>query len=195
MKSKIINNFLDITVLLEVKQMKKGLIQIYTGKGKGKTTAAIGQAIRAIGQGLEVGLVYFHKNPEEWDYGELKELENFGIKVRGFAKKHPHFYDEISKETMREESLKGLEYVKNIFEEDSLDVLILDEIIISLRDGYLYEKELMNLLSEKPDDIEVILTGRGATDKLIEKADLVSKMENIKHPFQKGVESRKGIDY
>ncbi len=175
--------------------MEKGLIQIYTGNGKGKTTAAVGQAVRAIGQGLEVEFVYFHKNPEEWDYGELKELGNLGIKVKGFAKKHPHFYEDTSEETMREESLKGIEYISNIFNENSIDILILDEIIISLRDGYLREKEILDLLSEKPENIEVILTGRGATEKLIEKADLVSEIKNVKHPFQEGLESRKGIDY
>lgn len=175
--------------------MKKGLIQIYTGEGKGKTTAAVGQAIRAIGQGLKVGFVYFHKNPEEWDYGELKKLEELGIETKGFAKKHPHFYEETQEKTMREECLNGLEYIEKIFREDSLDVLILDEIIIALRDGYLEEEEILNLLSEKPEDMEVILTGRGAVKQLIEKADLVSKIKNIKHPFQEGLESRKGIDY
>ncbi len=175
--------------------MENGLIQIYTGKGKGKTTAAIGQAIRAVGQDLKVGLVYFHKNPEEWDYGELKKLGELGIETKGFAEEHPHFYEDTPEKTMREECLNGLEYVENIFRENSVDLLILDEIIIALRDGYLEEEEILNLLSDKPEDMEVVLTGRGATEQLLEKADLVSKIENIKHPFQEGVESRKGIDY
>lgn len=175
--------------------MEKGLIQIYTGSGKGKTTAAVGQAVRAAGHGLKPRLVYFHKNPEKWRYGEFKKLEELGIKSEGFAKKHPHFFEGVSEKKMRKESVEGLKHIRNIFKKDEIDLLILDEILISYRDGYLEEEELLQLLEDKPEDLEVILTGRGASEKLIEAADLVSRMENVKHPLEKGVGSRKGIDY
>lgn len=175
--------------------MENGLIQVYTGPGKGKTTAAIGQAIRAIGHGLEVCVIYFYKMPSRWGYEELRVLEDLGVEIHGFAKKHPHFFKEIGKEKMREESLKGLKHVEEIFDEETLDIIILDEIIIGIRDGFLREKELLEVLEKKPEGTELILTGRGASESLIEKADLVSKVENVKHHFDEGVECRPGIEF
>lgn len=174
--------------------MKKGLIQIYTGPGKGKTTAAIGQAIRAVGHDMKVGVVYFYKLPSKWGYEELSVLKDLGVEIYGFAKKHPHMED-VSIEEMREETLKGLKHVEKIFEEKSYDMLVLDEIIIGVRDGFLKEKELLDLLEKKPEGTEIILTGRGATEALIEKADLVSRVEKVKHYFDKGVKSRPGIEF
>lgn len=173
----------------------RGLIQVFTGNGKGKTTAAIGQAIRAIGSGFKVGLVYFHKNPSKWKFGELKVLEDLGVEVHGFAKKHPDFYGGSSCERVRKECLEGLEFIENAFKESSYDMLILDEINISLRDGFLKESEILDLLEKKPKKMTVILTGRGAGDKLIEKADLVTEAKKIKHPHDEGEKGFKGIDF
>lgn len=174
---------------------RKGLIHILTGEGKGKTTAAVGQAIRAIGHGFEVGLVYFHKYPEEWEYGEFKVLRDLGVEMRGFAKKHPHFYEESSPEQMRKECLKGLEFIEKAFDQNSYDMLILDEINISLRDGFLKESEILDLLKKKPKRLNLILTGRGAGKKLIDKADLVSEVKEVKHPYEKGEKGLRGIDF
>ena len=173
----------------------KGLIHIYTGQGKGKTTSAVGLAIRAKGHGLKVCYLYFHKDPQKWDYGEHRILEKLGVAVFGFAEKHPHFYKDISKDEIRMECLKGLEFIKNIFQENKYDIFILDEIIISLRDGFLTEKEVLDILDLKPKNLELILTGRGATDTIIEKADLVSRIEKIKHPYDSGIQRRIGIEY
>lgn len=175
--------------------LENGLIQIYTGDGKGKTTAAVGQAVRALGHGLDVCIIYFHKECEEWGYGEFDLLEEIGAKVKGFAEKHPHFFENVTQEKMCKECLKGVKYIEKIFEKDNFDMLIIDEIIISVRDGFLKEDKLLDLLDKKPEDMEVILTGRGATEKLIEKADLVSEIKKIKHPFDKGVGSREGIEF
>jgi len=174
--------------------MEKGLIEVYTGDGKGKTTAVIGLACRAIGHNLKVCYIYFHKNPERWSYGEFKILEKIGIDVFGFAKEHPYF-DKVEKEKLREECLKGIKFIKKIYKEKKYDVIICDEILISLRDGFLKEEEIIKIMEKKPENVELVLTGRIATEKIIEKADLVSEIKKIKHPYDKGIKSREGIEY
>jgi len=174
--------------------MEKGLIEVYTGDGKGKTTAVIGLACRATGHNLKVCFIYFHKNPERWGYGEFKILEKIGVDIFGFAKEHPHF-DKVEKEKLREECLKGIEFIKKIYEEKKYDVIICDEILISLRDGFLEEEEIIKIMEEKPENVELVLTGRYITEKIIEKADLVSEIKKIKHPYDKGIKSRKGIEF
>jgi len=190
---------LNITIKIgNMIEMRKGLIQIYTGPGKGKTTAAVGLAVRAIGHDFNVCWIYFHKEPSKWGYNELKVLDKLGVKIFGFAEKHPHFYKDVTSEELREECLKGVAFVENIFKEDKYDLIVLDEIIISVRDGFLKEEELIDLLDKKPEKTELVLTGRGSSDmmdSLIQKADLVSKIESIKHYYDSGVESRAGIEY
>ncbi len=173
---------------------EKGLIQVYTGDGKGKTTASIGQAIRAKGHKFKVCFVYFFKNPKDFPYGEVELLKGLGIEVVSFVPHHPHFYKNITAEQIREECLKAIESIKEIFQK-GYDMLILDEILITIRDGFLKEEEILDLLEKKPESLEIILTGRGATKKVIERADLVTEMKKIKHPFNRGVKGRKGIEY
>jgi cob(I)alamin adenosyltransferase len=175
--------------------MKKGLIQIYTGSGKGKSTAAIGQAVRAAGHGLKVGLVTFFKDPEAFGYGEYKSLEKLGIKTFLFAKKHPHFYKELNPDDVCRECSKGLEFIRELFRDPSWDMLVLDEINIAVRDGFLQEEEVLSLLEAKPVKLELVLTGRGITEKIMERADLVSEVREVKHPYSQGIKSRKGIEY
>ena len=175
--------------------MKKGLIQVYTGPGKGKSTAAIGQAVRASGHGLKVGLVTFFKDPEAFGYGEYKSLQKLGIKTFLFAKKHPHFYKELNPDAVCQECARGLEFIKELFRDPSWDMLVLDEINIALRDGFLKEEDVLSLLETKPEKLELILTGRGVTEKIIEKADLVSEVKEVKHPYSQGIKSREGIEY
>ena len=175
--------------------MKKGLIQVYTGPGKGKSTAAIGQAVRAAGHGLKVGLVTFFKDPEAFGYGEYRSLEKLGIKTFLFAKKHPHFYKELKLDDVCRECSSGLKFIRELFCDPSWDMLVLDEINIAVRDGFLKEEEVLSLLEAKPQKLELVLTGRGITDKIIEKADLVSEVKEVKHPYSQGIKSRKGIEY
>jgi len=174
---------------------KKGLIQIYTGTGKGKSTAAIGQAVRAAGHGFKVGFVSFFKDPEAFGYGEYRSLERLGIKTFLFARKHPHFYKELNPDDVCKECSKGLEFIKELFRDPSWDMLVLDEINIALRDGFLKEEDVLSLLDAKPDKLELVLTGRGVTEKIIQKADLVSEVKEVKHPYSRGIKSRKGIEY
>jgi len=173
---------------------KKGLVQVYTGDGKGKTTASIGQAVRAKGHKFKVCFVYFFKNPKDFHYGEIEVLKELGIETVNLIPHHPHFYKNVTKEQMREDCLKSLESIKEIFQK-GYNMVILDEILIALQDGFLKEEEILELLERKPESLEIILTGRGATKKIIEKADLVTEMKKIKHPFNRGVKERKGIEY
>lgn len=175
--------------------IQKGLIHIYTGDGKGKTTAALGLAIRARGHGLKVAYIYFHKDPKRWGYGEHKILEKIGVDTFGFAKRHPHFYKKLNPDKIRKECLKGLKFIKSLYDMKKYNMIILDEINISLRDGFLKKEELLNIMKTKPQSLELVLTGRGAKKEMIGCADLVSKIEKIKHPHDRGIRRRIGIEY
>jgi cob(I)alamin adenosyltransferase len=174
---------------------EKGLIQVYTGDGKGKSTAAIGQAVRAAGHNFKVGFISFFKDPALFGYGEYESLQKLGIKTFHFAKKHPHFYKEISLGEVREECLKGTKVIKELFKDKSWDMLVLDEINIAVHDGFLKEEEVLSLLEAKPENLELILTGRGAAEKIVERADLVSEVKKVKHPYDQGIQTREGIEY
>ncbi|MFH1305041.1 MAG: cob(I)yrinic acid a,c-diamide adenosyltransferase [Candidatus Omnitrophota bacterium] len=172
----------------------KGLIQIYTGNGKGKTTAAAGLVMRAVSYGLKVCWVCFFKDPSDL-HGEYKIMKKLGVDTFGFAKKHPRFHANIRKNRVCEECLDGVEFVKKAYNKGKYDIFILDEVLASVRDGFLKEKELLKMLELKPARTELVLTGRGATKKIIMKADLVSRINKVKHPYDRGVKKRCGIDY
>ena len=173
----------------------KGLIQVYTGDGKGKSTAAIGQAVRAAGHGFKVGFVSFFKDPVVFGYGEFESLQKLGIRTSLFARRHPHFYKKINLDEVREECLNGMQFIKELFQDQSWDMLVLDEINIAVRDGFLKEEEVLSLLEAKPEKLELVLTGRGATERIIKRADLVSEIKEIKHPYEQGIGSREGIEF
>ena len=173
----------------------KGLIQIYTGNGKGKTTAAVGLACRARGHNLKVCYIYFHKNPKRRDYGEHKILKKIGVDVFGYAGRHPRFDKKLDPGKVRKECLDGLKFIKSVYKKNKYDMLILDEINISLRDGFLKKRELLKIIKTKPRRLELVLTGRGAIKDVIKNADLVSKIQNAKHPYDSGVLGRAGIEY
>jgi cob(I)alamin adenosyltransferase len=173
--------------------MKKGLIQVYTGEGKGKTTAAVGLAVRAKGQGFRICYISFHKKDSK--SGELKVFKDLNIDMFAFAPEHPSFCKDSNAEKMIDECGKGLKFIEKILEEKKYDLIIIDEINISLRDGFIKEEDVISLLKKKPAETEVILTGRGAAKGIIEVADLVSEVKNIKHPYDSGTGQRKGIEY
>lgn len=167
------------------------MIQVYTGNGKGKTTAAFGIAIRALGAGLKVYIGQFCKKGL---YSELKVLKRLkGIKIeqfgrKSFIKKRPRKQDQILAQ-------RGLEKIKKIITKKSYDLIILDEINIALHFGLLKISDLVDIIKVVSKDTEIILTGRYAPSKIIEIADLVSKIEEVKHYYKKGIKARKGIDY
>ena len=172
-----------------------GLIHIYTGDGKGKTTAAVGLGVRALGHGLKVGYVYFHKQPEKYGYTEIKNLEKLGATIYGFAKGHPFCDNTISAENLIVEAPQGIAFLKDLLLKEHFDLLILDEIIISVRDGYLPEEQLLDFILNKPKSLELVMTGRGATPSMIALADYVSNITKVKHPYDNRIMSREGIEF
>lgn len=175
--------------------METGLIHVYTGTGKGKTTAAVGLCNRAIGYGLKTCYISFHKNPEKYGYNEINSLKKLGVSVYIFAKGHPHLDSSIDRNKICSETAEGLQKVKEIIETEKVELLVLDEILISVRDNFLDETELLSFIKEKPKDLELVLTGRGATDSILKLADYVSEINCIAHPYNKGIKSRKGIEF
>ena len=172
--------------------LKKGFIQVYTGDGKGKTTAALGLAIRAAGAGFSVRIVQFMKGQA---YSELKALERFSdfleIQQTGGAK---CIRKEDVTEGDRAEACRGLDLASKYLQDESVDVLILDEILVAHWFDLVSLEEILSLLEGKREDLELVLTGRRAPQEVIEKADLVTEMREVKHYYQQGVPARKGIE-
>lgn len=172
-----------------------GLIHIYTGDGKGKTTAAIGLATRALGGGLKVCYLSLHKRPERYGYTEMDSLRQLGAMVINRAKGHPKLDKSIDPAVNSAEAMSALDEIEELIRVESFDLLIIDELMISVRDGYIPEQRVLDFIDSKPDSLELVMTGRGATESLIERADYVSNIGKIKHPFDQGISSRKGIEY
>lgn len=169
------------------------MIQVYTGNGKGKTTAALGLALRAIGHGLRVIMIQFMKG--QINYGELKaaqSLPNFTIEQYGRA-------EFVNPENPDKEDIRlaqqALQRAQDIIEKHAHDIVILDEIIVALSFGLITCSDVIDLIKKTPPEIELILTGRDMNDALIEYADLISEIREIKHHFQNGISARKGIEY
>lgn len=175
--------------------MNKGLVQVYTGDGKGKSTAAIGQAVRCLGHGLRVAVVCFFKDPQAFGDGEYGPLGKLGVEAHFFARKHPHFYTSVSVNEVRGECLKGVRFARTVLEQNGCDVLVLEELNIALRDGYLGEEDVRGLLAARPSDVELIITGRGAPGWLVGQADLVSEVRKVKHPYDRGGAARCGFEH
>ena len=169
----------------------KGYIQIYTGNGKGKTTAALGLAIRTAGAGGKVFIGQFLKSG---DYSEMNALKKFTNEITvehyglgQFIKGHP------AEEDIKA-GMKGYKRVEQVIEKGEHDLVILDEGNIAVKYNLFSEQDLLDLFEKKPDHVEIVVTGRGATQAIMEKADLVVEMKAIKHYFQKGVRARVGIE-
>ena len=168
---------------------------MYTGDGKGKTTAAVGLATRSLGHGMNVCYCSFHKDPEKYGYTEMQSLRKLGATVYNFAKGHPHLNKSLDGNAIADETVEAITALPKIIEEGHFDLLIMDEIIISVRDGYLEEEKLLEFINNKPYTLELVMTGRDATPSVIELADYVSEVNKIKHPYDKGIYSREGIEY
>jgi len=171
-------------------KLKRGLVQVYAGNGKGKTTAAWGQAIRASGQGLRVGIIQFFKGKGS---GEAKMARKLKLDVYSFCPVHPFFGGK--REKLKKECREGLAFAKRLVMSKKYDMIILDEINIAMRDRLIEVNDVLSLIKEKPKEVELILTGRGAPKKIMEAADLVTEMREIKHPYQKEIKGRRGIEY
>ncbi|MDH4219047.1 MAG: cob(I)yrinic acid a,c-diamide adenosyltransferase [Candidatus Aminicenantes bacterium] len=175
------------------KEPFKGYVQVYTGGGKGKTTAALGLALRAAGHGLRSYIGQFLKGQ---DYGELtsvKELSPF-ITIEQFGRKgFIHVTENPDEEDIRR-AKQGLEKCFKAMKSRKYQIIVLDEVNVAVHFKLLSEKEVHKLLDKKPEEVEVVLTGRYAPDSFLERADLVTKMEEIKHYYKQGVQAREGIE-
>ena len=168
-------------------------MQVYTGNGKGKTTAAFGLALRAIGRGLKVYVIQFIKGG--FDYGELyiaDKLPNLKLKAFGrgkFVTEKPAEKEDVK---LAEEALALAE---KVVKSGEYDIVILDEINVALDLKLIKTEKVVELVKSKPRHVELVLTGRYAPAEIVEIADLVTEMKEIKHPFSKGQQARKGIEY
>lgn len=176
--------------------LKKGYIQIYTGNGKGKTTAALGLALRAAGSGLAVYMVQFLKASVSGELESSVKLQpNF--KIFRFEKKRGFFWNlgEEEKQELKKEIQEAYNFCVKTLEEKSCDVLILDELMGALSNGMVSLEQVLKLLDIKPDNVEMVITGRNVPPELMERADLITEMKDIKHYYKEGVKARKGIEY
>ncbi len=169
----------------------KGYIQVYTGNGKGKTTAALGVAMRTIGAGGKVFIGQFLKSG---NYSEIKILKKFKEQVTVEQYGLGRFVKGSPAQEDIDAGRDGYNSVVQIIEKGEYGLVIIDEGNVAVQYNIFSEKELLNIFNKKPDHVEIIVTGRGATQKVIEKADLVVEMKEIKHYFQKGVKARIGIE-
>jgi cob(I)alamin adenosyltransferase len=177
-------------------EIRHGLTVVYTGNGKGKTTAALGTVIRAVGYGLRVFMLQFVKG--SWHYGELDGAKllapYFTIEPMGKG-----FYkildDKLPEEEHRKAAMAAADRAIAILRSRVYDMIILDEINVAVMTGLLPVEKVLEIIEAKPENVHLILTGRGAPPEVIDRADLVTEMKEIKHPFQKGKLAQKGIDF
>ncbi len=171
----------------------RGLVQVFTGDGKGKTTAAIGAVIRALGSGLRVFIVYFMKGSHP--YGErniLSKLPN--VTMASFGSRE--FIDPANiKPEEKEQAEKALATARKAMLSGSYDLVVLDEVNLAAAWQLVELDEVIRFIRDKPQNVEIILTGRQADTKLVQLADLVTEMLKIKHPYDKGITARKGVEY
>ncbi len=179
----------------EQKEMRQGLVHIYCGDGKGKTSAAVGLAVRAAGRGMKVLVVRFLKTENSGEVEVLRSIPGITVthcdRTFGFVfrmneeqKAEAARYYQKRFETAVEEAVTG-----------NYDLLILDEILASCNYGMVQEESVLDFLRTRPAGLEVVLTGRDPSEKLVEQADYVSEIHMVKHPYQKGISARKGIEF
>ncbi|SFZ84231.1 cob(I)alamin adenosyltransferase [Devosia enhydra] len=179
--------------ILATKTEERGLLIVHTGKGKGKSTAAFGMVFRALGHGFRIGVVQFVKGA--WGTGERDVLEKFPEQVTIKAMGEGFTWDVADRQRDIAAARAAWDAAKAMIADETYDMVLLDELNIVLRYDYLPLDEVIETLRAKPHDTHVIVTGRNAKDELIEIADLVTEMTEIKHPFRAGVKAQKGIEF
>jgi len=201
--------------ILEMQLMKQlGLVQVYTGEGKGKTTSSLGLSIRAIGQGYKIYMIQFLKSG---DTGELfsikkyipnmtitqfgkeaiadKQLKVFEFDGQGDLNGAGGEYNFLPDEAEKEPARRALEHAFNIINSGQYNIVILDEINCAMHKGIIQVEDVLKLIEQKPEHVELILTGRDAPHQILERADLVSEIMMRKHPWEKGIDARRGIEF
>ena len=175
---------------------RDGLTIVYTGKGKGKTTAALGIVLRASGYGKKICMIQFIKG--SWHYGEIESAKMLkpGFEMIPAGKGFVGIIDDTSPKKVHETTAKlAVKTSRDIIQSNEYDIVILDEINYAVNLGLVSLNDVLDLIRTKPARLDLVLTGNYATDEVIEAADLVTEMKNIKHPFQRGIKAKKGIDF
>lgn len=170
-----------------------GLIQVYTGSGKGKTTASLGLALRAAGVGMRTYIGQFLKAEHSGEVEGVKLLAPY-VTLEQFGLEGWVFKERISPE-QRAAARAGLSKATAAMKSGEYDIVVLDEIIVAVYLGVLTESEVLALMASKPANVELVMTGREASQMVIDRADLVTEMREVRHPFSRGVPAREGIEY
>jgi cob(I)alamin adenosyltransferase len=179
--------------IIATKTVEKGLVIVHTGKGKGKSTAAFGLVFRALGNGMKVAIVQFVKG--KWQTGERAALERFGDQVSINTMGEGFTWETQDRARDIAAAKAAWEKAEAFIADKEHDMVLLDELNIVLRYDYLDTAEVVAALAARPAMKHVVVTGRNAKDELIEVADLVTEMEQVKHPFRSGVKAQKGIEF
>ncbi len=171
----------------------QGLVQVFTGDGKGKTSAALGTVVRALGQGLRVCIVVFMKG--DYPYSEWKFLSEIpGVTIARYGLTSFTDPNNINPEE-KEQAGKALAYAREAMLSGDYDMVVMDEVNVASDWGLIEAGDVIAVVKERPPEVELIMTGRGADDSLIEIADMVTECRKVKHPYDKGIKARKGIDF
>ncbi len=179
--------------MIATKTLEKGLLIVHTGKGKGKSTAALGMVMRAIGHGFKIGIVQFVKG--KWETGERVVLERFADQVTINTMGEGFTWETQSRERDIAAARAAWNQAVSLIQDPEIKMVLLDELNIVLRYDYLPLEEVLEVLRDKPEDKHVIVTGRNAKDELLEIADLVTEMTMVKHPFREGVKAQAGVEF
>ncbi len=179
--------------IMAAKTQERGLVIVHTGKGKGKTTAAIGMALRCAGHGFKVGIVQFVKGA--WNTGERRALESFGDLVTFKAMGEGFTWETQDRARDIAAAEAAIKAAGQMIRDPSFRMVILDELNIVLRYDYLPVAAVLELLDEKPEQTHVVITGRNAPPEILERADLVTEMTLVKHPFAAGVKAQPGVEF
>jgi cob(I)alamin adenosyltransferase len=172
----------------------RGLVEVFTGDGKGKTTAALGTILRAAGHGLNIFIIFFIKG--HYAYGEYSSLAKFpNIKVASFGLRQFIRKDKEINPEEKKQAETALAAAREAINSGRYDLVVLDEINVALDFNLIKMDDVISLIKNRPPHVELILTGRNADSRLIAMADLVTEMVKVKHPYDKGVKARQGIEY
>jgi len=174
-------------------QDEKGLLVVHTGAGKGKTTAALGMAIRCLGHGMKVGIVQFIKGAI--DTAEERILKSFGDQVVFLRMGEGYTWETQNRDRDKAVAQEAWVEVEKFLQDPTFGMVVLDELNIAIHHEYVFIEQVLKAVAQRPHMLHVVITGRGAKPELIEAADLVSEMKMIKHPFRKGIKAQKGVEF